>query len=128
MNVIIFYNRATHILHIHIGSITIINKKKATKWIEYFHLSPSHTSHQFEDVTSVQDFLACHPLTRYDHYSRPISRMLSGEQKVLTSQDPVVFAVTSGTSGHANIIPMLSRQTKIFFLEVGIFKLLYFSL
>uniref|UniRef100_A0A0B6YSS8 GH3 domain-containing protein n=1 Tax=Arion vulgaris TaxID=1028688 RepID=A0A0B6YSS8_9EUPU len=71
-------------------------------------------------LTSVKtrdDFLRIHRLTCYSDYSRYIHRMISGEKKVLTSADPIVFAVTSGTSGQSNIIPMVRKQSKLFFLE-----------
>ncbi|KAH9489794.1 hypothetical protein Btru_036562 [Bulinus truncatus] len=72
---------------------------------------------QLDKVRSVEDFLQLFPLTDYTYYSRYISRMMSGERNVLTSQPPVIFAVTSGTSGSSKIIPMLMKQTKLFFLE-----------
>ncbi|GFN77819.1 Gh3 domain-containing protein [Plakobranchus ocellatus] len=70
-----------------------------------------------DKVKTVKDFLTIHPLTRYPDYSRYVHRMLSGEKNVLMAEDPSVFAVTSGTSGNSNIVPMASRQTKLFFLE-----------
>ncbi|GFR97455.1 GH3 domain-containing protein [Elysia marginata] len=70
-----------------------------------------------DKVKTVKDFLTLHPLTRYSDYSRYVSRMLSSEKNVLMPEDPAVFAVTSGTSGNSNIVPMAHRQTKLFFLE-----------
>ncbi|RUS80741.1 hypothetical protein EGW08_011505 [Elysia chlorotica] len=70
-----------------------------------------------DKVKTVKDFVTFHPLTRYSDYSRYVARMLSGEKNVLMPEDPAVFAVTSGTSGHSNIVPMARRQTKLFFLE-----------
>lgn len=72
---------------------------------------------QLDKVKSVKDFLRLYPLTRYPDYSHYISRMISGERKVLTSEHPIIFAVTSGTSGSSKILPMLQKQTKLFFFE-----------
>ena len=77
-------------------------------------------------MKTVKDFLSFHPLTRYPHYSRYVARMMSGEKNVLMAEDPAVFAVTSGTSGNSNIIPMAHRQTKLFFLEVSLISSFFF--
>lgn len=68
---------------------------------------------------SVKDFLRIHPLTNYSDYSKYISRMMSGEKKVLTSSAVDMFAVTSGTSGASNIVPVVSKQSRIFFSQVS---------
>ncbi|XP_055893711.1 GH3 domain-containing protein-like [Biomphalaria glabrata] len=72
---------------------------------------------QLNQVQSIEDFRQLFPLTDYTYYSRYISRMMSGEKNVLSSQPPIIFAVTSGTSGDSKVIPMLMKQTKLFFLE-----------
>ncbi|CAG5120943.1 unnamed protein product [Candidula unifasciata] len=72
---------------------------------------------KLDEVRSVKDFLRTHPLTTYSDYSKNISRMMSGEKKVLTSSSVDIFAVTSGTSGASNIIPAVSKQTRIFFSQ-----------
>ncbi|BFZ14829.1 hypothetical protein BsWGS_17868 [Bradybaena similaris] len=72
---------------------------------------------KLDDVGSVKDFLRIHPLTNYSDYSRYISRMMSGEKKVLTSSAVDMFAVTSGTSGASNIVPVVSKQSRIFFSQ-----------
>lgn len=43
--------------------------------------------------------------------------MMKGETNVLTKDQPVIFAVTSGTSGKSSIIPMLKRQQATFFAQ-----------
>ncbi|KAL8604079.1 hypothetical protein ACOMHN_024904 [Nucella lapillus] len=74
-------------------------------------------THNFASIRSAEDFLATHPLTRYPHYKPYVDRMMLGEQNVLTQDTPVVFAVTSGTSGTGSIIPMVKKQRGVFFLE-----------
>lgn len=72
----------------------------------------------FAAMTSVQDFVRGHPLTRYQHYLPYIQRMLRGERKVLTEEDPVMFGVSSGTCGEGcKTIPTLKRQRLQFFLH-----------
>lgn len=56
-------------------------------------------------------------LFRYDHYVPYIERMMKGETNILTKDQPVIFAVTSGTSGRSAIIPMLKKQQGTFFTQ-----------
>lgn len=43
--------------------------------------------------------------------------MMKGEKNVLTKDQPVIFAVTSGTSGKSSILPMLKAQQGTFFTQ-----------
>ena len=72
---------------------------------------------QFSEIKSREDFVKKHPLTRYSHYEPYIERMMKGEKNVLTADQPVIFAVTSGTSGKSSIIPMLKKQQGTFFTQ-----------
>ena len=73
--------------------------------------------YKFCDIKSVDGFIKAHPLTRYSHYETYIERMMKGEVNVLTAEQPVVFSVTSGTSGKSNILPMLKRQSFLFLTD-----------
>ncbi|XP_041358845.1 GH3 domain-containing protein-like [Gigantopelta aegis] len=73
--------------------------------------------YKFCDIKSVEDFIKAHPLTRYSHYETYIERMMKGEVNILTAEQPVVFSVTSGTSGKSNILPMLKRQSFLFLTD-----------
>ena len=54
---------------------------------------------------------------RYAHYEEYIERMMKGETNILTKDQPVIFAVTSGTSGKSSVIPMLKKQQTTFFTQ-----------
>ncbi|WAQ99511.1 GHDC-like protein [Mya arenaria] len=71
----------------------------------------------FSEIKDRDDFVKAHPLTRYQHYEPYIERMMQGETNVLTKDQPVIFAVTSGTSGKHAIIPMLKKQQGTFFTQ-----------
>ena len=73
--------------------------------------------YNFAEIKTAEDFIKAHPLTRYNHYKSYVDRMMAGEELILTKDKPVVFAVTSGTSGTGSIIPMVNRQRGVFFLE-----------
>lgn len=74
---------------------------------------------EFSKIKSRDEFVASHPLTRYSHYEPYIERMMKGEVNILipSSSRLSVFAVTSGTSGKSNVLPMTSKQGLNFFLQ-----------
>ncbi|XP_076447047.1 GH3 domain-containing protein-like [Babylonia areolata] len=72
----------------------------------------------FEKMKTYEDFRSGQPLTRYEDYADYVQRMMDGEKMVLTRQQPVIFGVSSGTSGNSKIIPMLKKQQTMFFLHV----------
>lgn len=83
--------------------------------------------YDFATMRSVDEFRSRHPLTNYDHYAPYVQRMMDGEENVLTKAQPVIFGVSSGTSGTGNkTIPMLRRQQTVFFFH-GV-SVLYTSL
>ena len=75
------------------------------------------TDFKFKDIKSREDYVREHPLTRYHHFQPYIQKMMTGETNVITHDPPIIFAVTSGTSGKSNIIPMIQKQTSNFFMH-----------
>ncbi|XP_021375925.1 GH3 domain-containing protein-like isoform X2 [Mizuhopecten yessoensis] len=73
--------------------------------------------YKFSEIKTREDFVNIHPLTRISHYEDYIQRMMSGEDNILTSSPPIVFAVTSGTSGKSSVLPMIKDQRVSFFLH-----------
>ncbi|XP_013403628.1 GH3 domain-containing protein [Lingula anatina] len=73
--------------------------------------------HKFSEIKSAEMFRKSHPLTRYAHFQPYITRLHQGEQNVLTKDSPVILAVTSGTSGHSKLIPMIKKQQTNFMLQ-----------
>ena len=73
--------------------------------------------YNFAAIKTAEEYIGRHPLTRYSHFKPYVERMMAGEDMVLTKDKPVVFAVTSGTSGTGSIMPMVKKQRGVFFLE-----------
>nr|XP_054756098.1 GH3 domain-containing protein-like [Lytechinus pictus] len=71
----------------------------------------------FADIKSPEDYCQKHPLTRASHYQPFVQEIASGMHHVLTKDDPIILAVTSGTSGHHNLVPMIKAQTVYFLLN-----------
>ena len=62
--------------------------------------------HRFDRVRSVGDYRAAVAPTTYDSLAPWIERVTRGEHNVLTADDPLMFATTSGTTGAAKYIPV----------------------
>jgi len=62
--------------------------------------------HGFASIRSIADFRSRIPLSSYDQLTPWIERMVRGERNILTADDPVFFAVTSGSTGPRKFIPI----------------------
>ena len=62
--------------------------------------------HGLDRVESIEDFQSSIAPNDYDSLSPYVERVLRGETNVLTSDDPLMFAMTSGTTGKAKYIPV----------------------
>ena len=57
-------------------------------------------------MTSVQDYRDKAPVGDYEVIRPWVDRLKEGERRVLTSEDPYLFALTSGTGGRPKFIPV----------------------
>lgn len=62
--------------------------------------------HGFESITSIEDYRRAVPMNTYETLTPYIDRVFGGEKNVLTADDPLMFATTSGTTGRAKYIPV----------------------
>ncbi len=62
--------------------------------------------HGFDRIRSVDDYRAAVPPQTYDTLAPWIDRVTAGEANVLTADEPLMFATTSGTTGAAKYIPV----------------------
>ena len=62
--------------------------------------------HGFADVRSIEDYRSAVPQNTYETLEPYIERTLRAEKNVLTADDPLMFATTSGTTGSAKYIPV----------------------
>lgn len=70
--------------------------------------------HNFDKVNSEEDYSGIVPVSSYDDLSPYIQQLIKGEKKVLTTEEPIFFATTSGTTGEPKYIPVTqsSRNAK----------------
>ena len=70
----------------------------------------------FRQIRSYADYAAKVPFSGYEDYEPYIDRMLNqGQKNLITSDDVVYYAHTSGTSGASKMIPCTRRALDILF-------------
>jgi hypothetical protein len=62
--------------------------------------------HGFGHIRSIKDYQAHVPRNSYETLSPYIERVMRGEPNVLTAEQPLMFATTSGTTGRSKYIPV----------------------
>ena len=95
--------------------------------------------HGFSDIHSYEEFAKRVPIQDYEGHRPYIERALHGESQVLTMEEPLIYASTSGTTGSPKLLPItarfqkeLSAMSRIWFLQAladhpGIFRKKIFS-
>jgi hypothetical protein len=67
-------------------------------------------AHGFGSIASIADFQRNVPINTYDHLAPYVERAAAGEPAVLTAESPLMFALTSGTTGKAKYIPVTTTS------------------
>ncbi len=67
-------------------------------------------AHQFATITSPAEYALRVPLQTYEDLRPYIERQQQGSPGELTSEEPLLFAQTSGTTGKPKYIPILQRS------------------
>ncbi len=70
--------------------------------------------HGLSSAQTYQDFRQAVPIGDYDRFRPYIDRIVAGEQKILTTDDPFMLATTSGTTGSQKYIPITPSYMREF--------------
>ena len=62
--------------------------------------------HGFKNIKTIADFQKAVPIRDYDGFRPYVERAVAGEKAVLTIDEPLMYATTSGTSGKPKYIPV----------------------
>lgn len=68
----------------------------------------------FASVKSIADYQNATPISDYEKFRPYIDRMWQGEANVLTSEQPFMYATTSGTMGQSKYIPVTASYIREF--------------
>lgn len=103
-----------------------IKKQQLDKLFNYLEANKNTEygrQHSFADIKSYKDYCEKVPITVYEDYEPYIERMKDGEKNILTSEDILLFELTSGSSGGKKYIPYTATLKKEF--QKGIHPWLY---
>lgn len=76
--------------------------------------------YNFEAIKSYEDYKNAVPLTEYEDYQPYIERMVeNGEKSLLTAYPIVYYALTSGSTGVAKMIPVSDKNRELFSAYAG---------
>ena len=62
--------------------------------------------YHFSEIKNPKEFQRNVPIITYDDISKDVERIKNGEQNILTSQNPIGFVTTSGTTDKPKFIPI----------------------
>jgi hypothetical protein len=62
--------------------------------------------HNFSSIKSVADYQRAVPIRDYEDFRPYIEKATAGQKKILTIEDPLMFATTSGTTAQPKYIPI----------------------
>ncbi|QQX77610.1 MULTISPECIES: GH3 auxin-responsive promoter family protein [Aequorivita] len=74
--------------------------------------------HDFENITSFEDFATKVPIRDYEELKPYVERVVSGEENILWPGKPLYFAKTSGTTSGAKYIP-LTKESMPYHIEAA---------
>ena len=79
--------------------------------------------YNFPRVKSIEEYQAIVPLNDYEGLRPYIERMTKGESSVFTADEPILFSITSGTTGRPKFVPVTkySRSRKVDVMNLWIY-------
>lgn len=109
-----FVRKQTHIKHFYKSSKS---PRKAQESVLLKNLSANKDSlfgrkHNFARIKSIKDFQNAVPPCNYQDIEPYIEALKSGQKRQLTSEEPVMFATTSGTTARPKYIPITNSHLR----------------
>ncbi|MDP2913282.1 MAG: GH3 auxin-responsive promoter family protein [Candidatus Omnitrophota bacterium] len=91
-----------------------VQEKALFEYLERNRDTEYGRKYRFSEIKSIKDYQAFVPLSDCESLRPYITRMTKGEDGVLTSDKPIFFGLTSGTTNHPKLIPVTiySRDRK----------------
>ncbi|MFQ5953030.1 MAG: GH3 auxin-responsive promoter family protein [Candidatus Omnitrophota bacterium] len=79
--------------------------------------------YNFAGIESIEDFQRMVPMSDYESLEPYIEKMKKGESNILTVDEPILFGVTSGTTGRQKFVPITnySRTKKADVMDLWIY-------
>ena len=83
--------------------------------------------HGFAAIKSYQDFIVSVPIQDYESLRPYIEKQQETSSNQLTKEPPLMYAVTSGTTGQPKYVPVLAQTLQQYRQEQAMFSLLQFQ-
>jgi len=90
------------------------NKSLLLKLLEENKDTEYGKKYNFGNIKTVEDYIKNVPFTEYEDYEYYISRMLKGEENILSARETVHFATSSASSGKVKYVPMCQEAENLF--------------
>src|SRR5258708_1816754 len=98
----------THIRHFY-KSVRYPNAAQSKKLLEIVRANQNTafgTTHHFSQINSIADFQSYVPACEYEDLAPYVKAVRNGKKCQLTTEEPVMFATTSGTTSEPKFIPI----------------------
>ncbi len=108
------YRRATHIKRFYeaLKNPGETQRKKLMEIVRNHASSAFGKAHNFDKIKSYEDYKKNVPHTTYEYFLPYVEKLLAGEKNQLTSDDPFMFATTSGTTATPKYVPISETHLK----------------
>jgi len=106
--------RATHIRHFYnaLKNPGETQRAKLKEIVKRHETSAFGVDHKFASISNYADFASRVPHSTYEYFIPYIDKLLVGEKNQLTTDDPFMFATTSGTTATPKYIPITEHHLK----------------
>lgn len=108
------YRRGTHIRRFYeaLKNPGEIQRKKLMEIVRRHQTSEFGKAHNFDKIQNYEDYKKNVPHTTYEYFLPYVEKLLAGETNQLTSDDPFMFATTSGTTATPKYVPITETHLK----------------
>ena len=65
--------------------------------------------HSFASLRNGKDYSAAVPVSTFDDLTADVARTIAGEENILTADRPMLYNITSGTTGQPKLIPVTRK-------------------
>lgn len=87
-------------------SVAASQERKLREILERNAATEYGKEHDFGSIRTLAEYAAAVPVMTYEDIAQRVERVANGASNVLTAEDPVMFARTSGTTGKPKLIPV----------------------
>ncbi len=106
------WRAATHVRHFRSACKEPLRfqHRKLLQIVKHNQNSEFGRAHRFGSINSIKDFQSAVPVNKYEDLAPYIRALMDGKKNQLSSEEPFMFATTSGTTAEPKFIPINERH------------------